>query len=53
MLRRVVWWKFTDVLLAARGLLIPLMMGAERTSETSLNFYQTTRLNITEESSSL
>jgi hypothetical protein len=41
MLRRVVWQK-----------LIALMMEAARTSETSVNFYQTTRCNIREDKSS-
>jgi hypothetical protein len=53
MLRRVVCQKITDVskvLAAARGLLIALMMEAASTSETSVNFYQTTRLNIPEDS---
>jgi hypothetical protein len=34
----------------ARGLLIALMMEASSTSETSVNFYQTTRRNNTEDS---
>jgi hypothetical protein len=34
----------------ARGLLIALMMEASSTSETSVNFYQTTRSNIPEDS---
>jgi hypothetical protein len=33
-----------------RGLLIALMMEAASTSETLVNFYQTTRLNIAEDS---
>jgi hypothetical protein len=33
-----------------RGLLIVLMMEAVSTSETSVNFYQTTRRNIPEDS---
>jgi hypothetical protein len=35
---------------AARGLLIALMMEAASTSETSVNFYQTVRHNIPEDS---
>jgi hypothetical protein len=35
---------------AASGLLITLMMEAAKTSETSVNFYQTTRRNILEDS---
>jgi hypothetical protein len=45
--RRVVWWKFTNVseVLAASIIwtIIALMMEAARTSETMVNFYQTTR----------
>jgi hypothetical protein len=60
MLRRVVWWKFTDIseVLSAsifRAIsiiraLIALQMEAVSTSETSVNFYQTTRRNIPEDS---
>jgi hypothetical protein len=53
MLRRVVWYKFTDVseVLAASiiGNIIALIMDAAMTSETSANFYQTTRRNIPED----
>jgi hypothetical protein len=38
MLRRVDWHEFTE--------LIVLMMEAARSSETSVNFYQTTRSNF-------
>jgi hypothetical protein len=37
---------------SAHSLLIALMMEAVNTSETSINFYQTTRSNIPEESPS-
>jgi hypothetical protein len=54
MLRRVVWQKFTVVseVLAAFiiRLMIALMMGGVSTSETSANFYQTTRRSIPEDS---
>jgi hypothetical protein len=50
MLRHVGWYKFTDVseVLATSIVraIIALMMEAASTSETSVNFYQTTRLNI-------
>jgi hypothetical protein len=36
--------------LLVHGLLIALMMEAASTSETSVNFYQTTRRNIPEDS---
>jgi hypothetical protein len=51
LLRRVVLSKFTDVseVLFAYNKLIALMMEAESTSETSVNFYQTTRRNIPED----
>jgi hypothetical protein len=45
MLRRVFWWKLTDL-----SEVIALMMEAIRTSETSVNFYQTARRNIPEDS---
>jgi hypothetical protein len=49
MLRRVVWYKLTDVpeVLAA-SIISALMMGAESISETPADFYQTTRRNIPE-----
>jgi hypothetical protein len=55
MLRRVVWQKFTDVseVLAAsiiRAMVMALMTEVESTSETSINFYPTTRRNILENS---
>jgi hypothetical protein len=37
-------------MIAARGLLIALMMEAASNSETSVNFYQTTRHNNPEDS---
>jgi 16S rRNA C1402 (ribose-2'-O) methylase RsmI len=47
MLRRVVWQKFTDVseVLTASIIraMIALIIEAARTSETLVNFYQTTR----------
>jgi hypothetical protein len=46
MLHRVVWQKFTDV----SEVLPALMIEAASTSETSVNFYQTTRRNIPEDS---
>jgi hypothetical protein len=49
-LRRVVWWKFTDVSEVIAASIIALMMKAANTSEKSVNFYQTTRLNNTEDS---
>jgi hypothetical protein len=51
MLGRVVWQKFTDVLVVlTASIIIALMMEAVSTSETSVNFYQTTRRNIPEDS---
>jgi hypothetical protein len=54
MLRRVVWYKFTDVsvVLAASIIraMIALIMEAVSTSETSVNFYHTTRHNNPEDS---
>jgi hypothetical protein len=53
MLRRVVWKKFTDVsaVLTASIIraIIALMMDEVSTTETSVNFYQTTRRNIPED----
>jgi hypothetical protein len=46
MLRRVVWYKRTNV----SQVLAALMMEAASTSETLVNFYQTTRRNIPEDS---
>jgi hypothetical protein len=48
MLRRVIWQNFTDVSenLAAAFTIRALMMEAESTSETSVNFYQTAWCNI-------
>jgi hypothetical protein len=43
---RVVWEMFTDV----TEVLAALMIGAASTSETSINFYQTPRLNNPEDS---
>jgi hypothetical protein len=61
-LRRVVWWKFTDAseVRAASIInemsirtIITLMMKAVSTSETLVNFYQTTRYYNPEDSSHL
>jgi hypothetical protein len=41
LLRRVVWWKFTDI----SEVLIALMIEEANTSEASVNFYQTKRRN--------
>jgi hypothetical protein len=50
MLRRVVWYRFTDVLEVFAAFIIremiALMMEAARVFETSVNSYQTTRRNI-------
>jgi hypothetical protein len=47
--RRVVWQKFTNVSeVLAASILIDPMMEAARTSETLVNFYQTTRRDIPE-----
>jgi hypothetical protein len=51
MLLRVFWYKFTDVseVLAASIIrAITLVMEAAVTSETSVNFYQTSRCNVPE-----
>jgi hypothetical protein len=54
MLERVVWLKFTDILevlyVSIIRAAIALMVEAAGTSETSVNFYQTTRRNIPENS---
>jgi hypothetical protein len=53
LLRRLFWWKFTEiseVLAASNTMAIDLMMEAGRTSETSVNFYQTARRNNPEDS---
>jgi hypothetical protein len=50
MLRLVVWQKFTNVSEVLAASIIALMMEAARTSETSVNFYHTTRRNIPEDS---
>jgi hypothetical protein len=53
MVRRVVWYKLADVseMLTAFiiSTMITLMMEAVHTSETSVNFYQTTRRNMPED----
>jgi hypothetical protein len=52
MLLRVVWCKFTEVseVLAAFIIRAIALIEAERISEMSVNFYQTTRHNIPEDS---
>jgi hypothetical protein len=50
MLHPVVWQKFSDVSEVIAAYIIALMMKAASTSETLVNFYQTTRLNIPEDS---
>jgi hypothetical protein len=54
LLRRVVWYKFTDVSEALPATiivaLIALMMAAVTTPGTSINFYQTTWRNLPEDS---
>jgi hypothetical protein len=52
MLHHVIWWKLTDLseVLTATIILITLMMEAVSTSETLVNFYQTTERNIPEDS---
>jgi hypothetical protein len=50
LLRRVVWWKITNVSEVLAASIIALMMVAESTSETSVNFYQNTRRNDPEDS---
>jgi hypothetical protein len=50
MLRRVVWWKFTDFSEVLTVSIRALTMDAASTFETSVNFYQTTWRNIPEDS---
>jgi hypothetical protein len=51
MLGRVVWQKFAVSEVITAAIIRPaLMMEAVRTSETSVNFYETTRGNIPEDS---
>jgi hypothetical protein len=51
MLHRAVWWKYTNVSeVLAASIIRVMIMGAASTSETSVNFYQTTRRNIPEDS---
>jgi hypothetical protein len=49
MLRRVIWWKFTNILEVLPASIIRVLMEAASTSETSVSFYQTTRGNIQED----
>jgi hypothetical protein len=49
MLRRVIWWKFTDISKALSASIFDLLMKAPGTSKTSVN-YQTTRCNNAEDS---
>jgi hypothetical protein len=47
MLRRVVWYKFTDVSeVLIASIIIAMMIEAASTSEMLLNLYQTTRRNV-------
>jgi hypothetical protein len=52
-LYRVVWWKWTNVseelLSPSSGLWVILMVETVSSPETSVNFYQTTRCNISED----
>jgi hypothetical protein len=51
MLRRVLWKKFTDVSEALTASITRTMkIETANTPETSVNFYQTTRRNIPEDS---
>jgi hypothetical protein len=50
LLRRVVWWKFTDVSEVLAASVIQHSPVDKGTSETSVNFYQTTRRNNPEDS---
>jgi hypothetical protein len=50
MLHRVVWQKLTDVLEVLTASIIRAMMEAVSTSEMFVNFYQSTRRNIPEDS---
>jgi hypothetical protein len=51
MSHRVVWYKFTEVSeVLAASIIIALMMEAVSASETSVNFYETTRRNLPEDS---
>jgi hypothetical protein len=50
LLRRIIWWKFIDVLEVLSAIIIALMMEAASTSETSENFYQIIRRNKPEDS---
>jgi hypothetical protein len=49
MLRRVVWYNFTDVSEVLATSIAPIME-ATSTSEASVNFYQNTRRNFLQES---
>jgi hypothetical protein len=49
-LRRVVWWKSTDVSEVLAASFIRAMMEAAGSSETSVNFYLTTRRKNPEDS---
>jgi hypothetical protein len=50
MLGHVVSWKLTDVSEVLTAPIIALMMEAVSISDTSVNFYETTRFNIPEDS---
>jgi hypothetical protein len=50
MFSRIIWYKFADVSdVIAASIIITLMIEAARTSETSVNFCETTRRNIPED----
>jgi hypothetical protein len=50
MLRRVVWYKFSDILDVLTACIIRAMMEELSTFETSVNLHQTTQRNIPEDS---
>jgi hypothetical protein len=50
MLRRAVWYEFTNVSEVRTAFIIALMMEAASSSSTPVSFYQTARRNIPEDS---
>jgi hypothetical protein len=50
LLRHVVWWKFTIVSEDLAAFIIALMIEPANISETSVNYCQTARLSIPEDS---
>jgi hypothetical protein len=50
MLRRVVWYKLTEISEVLTASIVALMMETVSTSGASVSFYQTTRRNIPEDS---